>query len=70
MRYHADLHMAAVRHLEFLKIRSYNAPGFRGSMCVIEQKFLSIGQTLLRYGDLSIFQYGGRPPSWILNSKF
>jgi len=27
--------------------------------------FAAIGQTLWRYGDFSVFQDGGHPPSWI-----
>jgi len=42
-------------------------------MCIIVQKFVAVGQTvvkiLLRYGDLSIFQNGGRPSSWIFRNR-
>ena len=38
---------------------------FRDQICVIVLNFINIGDPLLRYGDFSIFQDGGRPPCWI-----
>jgi len=35
-------------------------------MCVIVPNFTKSGQTVARYGDLTVFfQNGGRPPFWI-----
>jgi len=35
-------------------------------MCVTVPNLIKIGQTVARYGDLTVFfQNGGRPPSWI-----
>ena len=58
--------MAAVRHLGFSKVGNFN---FRSrleaqyaSSCQISQRSVEPFQG---YGRFSIFQDGGRPPSWI-----
>jgi len=58
--------MAAVRHLGFLKVERFN---FRSHL---EAQFASSSQIsrrsvelFRRCGRFSIFQDGGRPPSWI-----
>jgi len=63
--------MTAVRHLGFLKLRilngQYSSDDQCASSCIISWLLV---KPLLRYGDFSIFQNGGRPPSWIFqNSK-
>ena len=58
--------MADSRHLGFRKFQIFNGwdaqEGRSASVCQILAKSL---KTRLRYGDFSIFQDGGRPPSWI-----
>jgi len=58
--------MAAVRHLGFLKFWNFNYPypsdGHNPSRY---QNFVQIGQTVAEIWSFSIFQDGGRPPSWI-----
>jgi len=54
------------RHLGFSKIRNFNV-GFAvrchyAPSCQISSKWI---KWLQRYGDLTVFQNGGRPPSWI-----
>jgi len=58
--------MSAVRHLGFLKVGNFD---FRSGL---EAQFASSCQILQKsfepfriYGRFSIFQHGGRPPSWI-----
>jgi len=58
--------MAVVRHLGFLKVGNFN---FRSasesqfaSSCQISRRSV---EPFRRYGLFSIFQDGGRPPSWI-----
>ena len=57
------------RHLGFSKFQIFNGwdaqEGRTASACQILSKSL---KPRLRYGDFSIFQRGGRPPSWILKS--
>ena len=60
------LKMAAVNHLGFINVVNFH---FRSHL---EAKFASLYQILRRsvkpfqrYGRFSIFQDGGRPPSWI-----
>jgi len=57
------------RHLGFWKFQIFNGwdaqDGRTASACQILSKSL---KPLLRYGDFSIFQDGGRPPSWIFKS--
>ena len=54
------------RHLGFWKFQIFNGwdaqEGRSASACQISSKSL---KPQLRYGDSSIFQDGGRPPSWI-----
>jgi len=47
------------RHLGLPPVR------LRDQICVSLLNFIKIVNPLLRYGDFSIFQDGGRPPSWI-----
>ena len=57
------------RHLGFWKIQIFNGSDVQqvrtASTCQILSKSLEMR---LRYGDFSIFQNGGRPPSWIFKS--
>jgi len=58
--------MAAVRHLGFLKVRNFNCGyGSENQYAYPCQIWCQSIQPLLRYGDFSIFQDRGRPPSWI-----
>ena len=61
--------MAAVRHLGFLKVGNFNCPhssvAQNASSCQILCKSV---KALRRYGRFSIFQDGGRPPSWIFKT--
>ena len=61
--------MAAPGHLGFWKFQIFNGwdaqEGRTASACQILAKSL---KTRLRYGDMSIFQDGGRPPSWFFKS--
>ena len=71
--------MTAVRHLRFLKVGNFNCPYPLGAKMHYSAKFcanrstvpgtipnfVQIGRTVERYGRFSIFQDGGRPPSWI-----
>ena len=58
------------RHLGFWKIRNFNSrspvEGQSASPCRISSKSV---ERLLRYGDLTVFQNGGRPPSWICRAR-
>ena len=58
--------MAAVRHLGLLTVRNVNfrscSEAQYASTCQILCRLV---KALQRYGRFSIFQYGGRPPSWI-----
>ena len=59
--------MAAVGHLGFLTFRNFNHPymPFGGQKCIIVPNFVQIGQGIAEIWPFSIFQDGGRPPSWI-----
>jgi len=61
--------IAAVRHLGFLKVGNFNfvpsSEARYASSCKISRRSVEPFQ---RYGRLSIFQDGGRPPSWIFKS--
>jgi len=54
------------RHLGFFKFQLFNGwtaeEGQTASVCQIWSKSVKLRP---RYGDFSIFQDGGRPPSWI-----
>ena len=58
--------MAAVRHLGFLKVGNFNfrsrSEAQYASACQISRRSV---KPCRRYGRFSIFQDGGRPPSWI-----
>jgi len=57
--------MAAVRHLGFLKVRNFSYRSDRESQYASPCQILCRSVELLqRYGRFSIFQDGGRPPSW------
>ena len=62
--------MAAAAILDFGNIKFFNGwdaqEGRTSSVCQILSKLL---KTWLRYGDFSIFQDGGRPPSWIGSTR-
>jgi len=58
--------MAAVRHLEFLKVRNLTYRSDREGQYAFSCQILRRSVELLRrYGRFLIFQDGGRPPSWI-----
>jgi len=61
-----DFQYGGGRHLEFSKIQNFNGrSAVRGqcaSSCQISSKSV---KRLQRYGDLTVFLNGGRPPSWI-----
>ena len=61
--------MAAAAILDFGNLKIFNGwdaqEGRTASACQILAKSL---KTRLRYGDFSIFEDGGRPPSWIFKS--
>jgi len=63
------LKMAAAAILDFWKFQIFNGgdaqEGRTASACQILAKSL---KTRLRYGDFSLFQDGGRPPSSIFKS--
>jgi len=74
VRYRIKLHgdltvfkMTAIRHLGFLKLEFLTVGTIkRGSMCVIVQNFVIIGQTIPDiWRVFDIFKNGDRPPSWI-----
>jgi len=58
--------MAYVRHLGFSKVGNFNfrsrSEAQYASSCQISQRSIEL---FWRYGRFSIFQDGGRPPSWI-----
>ena len=43
--------------------------GFTQSKCVFMPKFTAIRRTIPSYGDLTVFQNGGHPSSWICNKS-
>ena len=53
------------RHLRFSTIRNFNGLS-PASFCQISSKSV---KRLLRYGDLTVFLNGGRPPSWICRAR-
>ena len=56
--------VSPVNHLGFLKVGNFNCPySMEGQNAM--PNFVQIGRTVERYGRFSIFQDGGRPPSWI-----
>ena len=61
-----DFHHVSCRHLEFSKIKNFNGlstvEGQYASSCQISSKSV---KRLHRYGDLTVFENGGRPPFWI-----
>ena len=59
--------MAAVRHVRFRYSKFYRLIGLRGSHCVIIPNFMAIYRSL---AELTVFQNGGCPPSWILQKEF
>ena len=54
--------LADVRHLGFSKVENFNGPGPK---CVTMPNFVQISRTVVEIRPFSIFQDGGRPPSWI-----
>ena len=58
--------IAAVRHLGFSKVGNFNfrsgSEAQNASSCQISRRSV---EPFRRYGRFSIFQDGGRPPSWI-----
>jgi len=67
------LKIAAVRHLEFLKVLFnivYLPVWFRETICVILPNILLIGQTVPEMFFLLILQRGGRTPSWMCFTLF
>jgi len=62
--------MAAVRHLEFLKFKSFcSIYHYYGWICVWDNILHKSNNPLLNYGQNSVIQYGARPPSWIFKFK-
>ena len=58
--------MAAAAILDFGKIQMFNGSDAQNVQTAFASQILSKSLKMrLRYGDLSIFQDGGRPPSWI-----
>jgi len=61
-----DFSDGGCRHLEFSKIRNFNALfNVGGQICVIMPNFIKIGQTVAEIWRFNSSQNGGRPPSWI-----
>jgi len=62
--------MAAAAILLFEKIENFNdlppVMGQSAPACQISSKSI---KRLLRYGDLTVFLNGGRPPSWICRAR-
>ena len=61
--------MAADEYLEFKKTISYRWVQFSGSICIIGQNFLAIGETAAEIDDFSRLQFTKRRPSAILDFK-
>ena len=58
--------MVDVRHLKFLNVGNFNCPySMEGQNVLPCQILCRPVEPLQRYGRFSIFQDGGRPPSWI-----
>jgi len=58
--------MAAAAILVFLKIQNFNCPSpVEGQFASLWQISSKSVERLRRYGDLTVSQIGGRPPSWI-----
>jgi len=54
------------RHFGFSKIRNFNGRStVRGQYASLYQISSKSVKRLQRYGNLTFFQHGGRPPSWI-----
>jgi len=54
------------RHFGFSKIRNFNGRSAVGGQYASSYQILSKSvKRLQRYSDLTVFQNGGRPPSWI-----
>ena len=54
------------RHFGFSKIRNFNGrSAVSGQYASLYQILSKSVKRLQRYGDLTFFQHGGRPPSWI-----
>jgi len=59
------------RYLGFSKIRNFNGrSAVRGQYASLYQILSKLVKRLQRYGDLTFFQNGGRPPSWICWAPF
>ena len=54
--------------LDFKKFKILTALALRGPKCIIMPNFVQIGPGVAEIWPFSIFQDGGRPPSWIFNS--
>ena len=57
------------RRLVFFKLEILTICPLYGPICASVRNFIKIDQTALRYGDLTVFQNGGRPPSWICRAR-
>ena len=61
--------MAAVRHLGFLKFKILTAHTLQRAKMHHHANFLQIGQGVAEIWPFSIFQDGGRPPSWMCYTR-